>query len=127
MYVDVIDDGRHRGMLCAVAVIGTFHPPVEQIGLVKVLAALADPARIATVRALARAGECSCNRLQDQAGLEISRSTFSHHQRILREAGLIRVRLSGAERMLSLRTAELDARFPGLLSVVLDSPGDALG
>jgi DNA-binding transcriptional ArsR family regulator len=51
--------------------------------------------------------------------LTISRSTFSHHQRILREAGLLHERIRGAQRILALRRAELDGRFPGLLDAVL--------
>jgi DNA-binding transcriptional ArsR family regulator len=98
------------------------HPPAEELRLVTVLAALADPARMAIVRTLAGAGEAACHRLQDKAGLQISRSTFSHHQRVLREAGIVRVRLSGSERLLALRRDDLDVCFPGLLDAVLDTP-----
>ncbi|WP_346104016.1 helix-turn-helix domain-containing protein [Nonomuraea maheshkhaliensis] len=57
-------------------------------------------------------------------GLTISRSTFSHHQRVLREAGVIQVRVRGSQRILSLRRDDLDTCFPGLLDAVLDTtPG----
>lgn len=95
------------------------HPAVTELRLAKVLGALADPGRLATVRALARKGESACTRLQHEAGLEISRSTFSHHQKVLREAGILRVRVRGAERILSLRREDLDACFPGLLDAIL--------
>lgn len=98
------------------------HPPVSEIRLPKVLAALADPGRLATVRALAEIGESPCHRLQRDAGLEISRSTFSHHQKVLREAGVLLVQVRGAERILSLRRADLNACFPGLLDSVLNTP-----
>lgn len=105
----------------SVALIEQAHPAVGELRLSKVLAALADPGRLATVRALARVGESACNRLQADAGLEISRSTFSHHQKVLREAGILQVRVHGAERILSLRRDDLDACFPGLLNSVLNT------
>jgi DNA-binding transcriptional ArsR family regulator len=96
-------------------------PPVEELGMPKVLAALADPARLATVRALAQVGECSCTQIRLDAGLEVSKSTMSHHLRILREAGIIHSRVQGARRLVTLRREDLDARFPGLLDAVLRS------
>lgn len=96
-----------------------FHPPVEELTLPKVLAALADPARLATVRTLARVGESACGRIQHDAGLEVSKSTMSHHLRILREAGITHSRVQGARRLLTLRRDDLDRRFPGLLDAVL--------
>lgn len=95
------------------------HPAVEELGLPKVLAALADPARLATVRTLARVGESPCGQIQHDAGLEVSKSTMSHHIRILREAGIVNSRVQGARRILSLRQDDLDARFPGLLGAIL--------
>jgi DNA-binding transcriptional ArsR family regulator len=97
----------------------TTHPPAEELSLPKVLAALADPARLATVRTLAVAGESSCNQIRQDAGLEVSKSTMSHHLRILREAGITYSRVQGARRLLTLRRTDLDARFPGLLDAVL--------
>lgn len=95
------------------------HPPVEDLSLPKVLAALADPARLAVVRTLARVGESACGQIQHDAGLEVSKSTMSHHSRILREAGITYSRVQGARRMLTLRRVDLDARFPGLLDAIL--------
>lgn len=97
------------------------HPPAAELRLSKILAALSDRARLATVRALARNEHTPCHRLQQDAGLAISRSTFSHHQRVLREAGIVHVRVRGAERILSLRRADLEARFPGLLDLILNT------
>jgi DNA-binding transcriptional ArsR family regulator len=102
------------------------HPRTTELRLSTVLAALADPARLITVRALAQVGESPCTDLHHTAGLTISRSTFSHHQRILREAGVLRERIHGAQRILSLRQADLDACFPGLLAAVLATADDHL-
>lgn len=97
------------------------HPPTEELSLPRVLAALADPARLATVRALAHVGESACGQIRQDAGLEVSKSTMSHHLRILREAGITHSRIQGARRLLSLRREDLDSRFPGLLDAVLMS------
>jgi DNA-binding transcriptional ArsR family regulator len=50
---------------------------------------------------------------------DVPKSTFSHHLKTLREAGLIRNVPSGRQRTISLRRDELDTRFPGLLESVL--------
>lgn len=103
------------------------HPPADELRLARVLAALADPVRLVTVRALAAAGSSPCNELHSAAGLQVSRSTFSHHQRILREAGVIRERIQGAQRILSVRRDDLQSCFPGLLDAVLGTPEEFVG
>jgi DNA-binding transcriptional ArsR family regulator len=102
-------------------VVDERHPQAADLRLAKVLAALADPVRLATVRTLAMIGDSPCTELHHAARLQISRSTFSHHQRILREAGIIHERIHGAQRILSVRRDELDACFPGLLDAILDT------
>lgn len=104
--------GRHGGE-------DVVHPSAEELSLPRVLAALADPARLATVRTLAHVGESACGQIQHDAGLEVSKSTMSHHIRILREAGIVHSRVQGARRILTLRREDLDAAFPGLLGAVL--------
>ncbi|MFM0050756.1 ArsR/SmtB family transcription factor [Caballeronia grimmiae] len=47
------------------------------------------------------------------------KSSVSHHFRILREPGLVRTRVAGTVHQDSLRRAELDARFPGLMEAVI--------
>jgi DNA-binding transcriptional ArsR family regulator len=56
-----------------------------------------------------------------EAGLEMSKSTFSHHLRILREAGLVTKRIQGAKGYSRLRKDDVDQRFPGLLDSVLNA------
>ena len=82
-------------------------PAADEMLLPRVLAALADPARLATVRFLARHGESWCAQVRQEAGLELSKSTFSHHLRILREAGLVEPRAEGQRRIYELRPAGL--------------------
>jgi DNA-binding transcriptional ArsR family regulator len=94
-------------------------PVTEELDLPAVLGALADPGRLAVIRTLADAGEESCARILEESGLGYSKSTMSHHLKVLREAGLTRTRVEGARRYVSLRRGDLDARFPGLLDAVL--------
>ena len=96
-------------------------PAAEDMLLPKVLAALADPHRLASVRFLARHGESWCTQVMQEAGLELSKSTFSHHLRILREAGLVTKRIQGAKGYAQLRKQDVDRRFPGLLDSILNA------
>jgi DNA-binding transcriptional ArsR family regulator len=44
---------------------------------------------------------------------------MSHHFRVLRDAGLVHTRNVGTTHMNSLRSQELNLRFPGLLDCIL--------
>jgi DNA-binding transcriptional ArsR family regulator len=90
-------------------------PGATELDLSDVLQALADPVRRSIVERLAREGEVPCGGF----GLTITKSTRTYHFRILREAGLIDQREEGNRKLNTLRRAELDARFPGLLEAVL--------
>jgi DNA-binding transcriptional ArsR family regulator len=94
------------------------HPDIAEIELPDVLHALSDPQRLKIVRALAE-DETPMN--CGSFGLEVSKSTCTHHFRVLREAGVIRQQVEGTARLNSLRRDELDARFPGLLDAVLSA------
>jgi DNA-binding transcriptional ArsR family regulator len=100
-------------------------PDRGDIDLAMVLGALADPYRLQIVRKLARHGEMSCVELQKRIAIEVTKSTGSHHLRVLREAGVTSSRVSGVYRYSSLRRADLDARFPGLLDAVVASSPEA--
>ncbi|MBB0242960.1 helix-turn-helix domain-containing protein [Streptomyces alkaliphilus] len=91
------------------------HPSRDQITLENFFAALANPMRLQVVRALADGAEYPCGSLLEN----VSKSTLTHHWRVLREGGLIWQRPSGRELLLSLRREDLQARFPGLLDAVL--------
>ncbi|MER5916241.1 helix-turn-helix domain-containing protein [Streptomyces sp. NPDC001982] len=92
------------------------HPDRDEIRLEGVLHALADPMRLRVVRALAGSStELACGDIE----LAISKSTSTHHYRVLREAGVISQCYRGTAKMNSLRRADLDALFPGLLDCVL--------
>jgi DNA-binding transcriptional ArsR family regulator len=91
------------------------HPAKSQMELAAVLHALSDPMRLRIVVGLAREDDRSCKSFQ----LPVTKSTCTHHFRVLREAGVIRQKLEGTTRLNSLRRQELDERFPGLLDSVL--------
>jgi DNA-binding transcriptional ArsR family regulator len=93
-------------------------PTREELRLEAVLHALSDPQRLTIVRSLA---EDPTPRPCGSFGLDVSKSTKTHHFRVLREAGLIAQRVEGTSRMSTLRRDDLDARFPGLLDAVLES------
>ena len=92
-------------------------PRHEDMRIESVLGALSDPVRLSIVRTLAETdGDCrSCGSF----GLSVSKSTASHHFRVLREAGVLRQHDEGRHRMNELRRTDLDARFPGLLDSIV--------
>ena len=91
------------------------HPSAHEISLDGILHALADPVRRSIIAKLIEEGEKNC--AETCGGM--APSTISHHHRILRESGLIRSERRGVAVVNSVRQAELDARFPGLLAAIL--------
>jgi DNA-binding transcriptional ArsR family regulator len=68
-------------------------PPDAVRATVDLLAAIAHPARLTVLLALARTGPTSAGRLQEIAGVE--QSAMSHQLRALRDARLIRAERRG--------------------------------
>lgn len=104
------------------------HPEADQIQLETVLSALADPIRLRIVHELSLGhDDMACIAFE----LPVSKSTSTHHFRVLREAGVIRQHYEGTSRMSRLREEDLQERFPGLLPAVVNaqsarpSPGRA--
>lgn len=83
------------------------------------LHALADPVRLEIVRQLNAQGEKACGSF----GIDMPKSSLSHHFRVLREAGVIAYETQGTVIMNRLQHRELAARFPGLLDSVLNAAG----
>ncbi|MFI8965766.1 ArsR/SmtB family transcription factor [Streptomyces sp. NPDC053493] len=104
------------------------HPAREEIRLEAVLHALSDPVRLRIVRAMARGGAdaFSCSYFD----LPVTKSTSTHHFRVLRESGVVRQLYRGTAKLNMLRRDDLDALFPGLLDGVLaaaEAQADRLG
>src|SRR5438045_2940779 len=93
----------------------TYHPRREDLSLPAVLNALSDPIRLRVVQLLADGAERACGSF----GLPIAKNTASYHFKVLREAGVIAIRAEGTQRLSTLRRADLDARFPGLLDAIV--------
>ena len=96
------------------------YPDLEEIDVIDVLQALADPVRLGMVRQLAgcaEGAEMSCGQIE----VAVSKSTASHHLKVLLRSGLTVEREQGTRKFVRLRRQEVDARFPGLLDSVLRS------
>jgi DNA-binding transcriptional ArsR family regulator len=96
--------------------MGLHHPDRDELQMADVLHALSDPQRLSIVRCLA---EDPTPRRCGSFDLDVTKSTLTHHFRVLREAGVIDQREEGTARLNSLRRTDLDERFPGLLDAVL--------
>lgn len=94
-----------------------FHPNTDQLCLSSILNALGDPIRLQIIKNLASQSEttCAC------CNIDLPKSALSHHFKVLRESGLIKVRIEGKQRFLSIRYNELQERFPGLLDSIIKS------
>ncbi len=93
------------------------HPDTNAIDLADVLTALGDGTRLAMIGQLAtsREQELMCSQF---LGLG-SKTAMSYHLAKLREAGVVKVRPEGTKRLISLRRADLNQRFPGFLDAIL--------
>lgn len=92
-------------------------PAIDELRLEVILGALSDPLRLFIVRKLLLESEGydhSCGWF----GIDRPKSSLTHHFKALREAGVTRQRQYGLERRSQVRIADLEARFPGLLSLV---------
>jgi DNA-binding transcriptional ArsR family regulator len=86
-----------------------------------VLHALSDPVRLKIVAALASRPDACPTGVID---VPVTKSTCTHHFRVLREAGVIHQQPKGTARLNMLRREDLNARFPGLLDTILRASPD---
>jgi DNA-binding transcriptional ArsR family regulator len=98
-------------------------PQVGELDLVAVLHALSDPIRLEIVRELAHAGD---GRPCGSFDVPVTKSTLTHHFRVLREAGVLAQRHDGTTKLCTLRAGDLEMRFPGLLDAVLSATPEPL-
>jgi len=84
--------------------------------LAAVGAALADPTRVRMLRLMQASDEVACAALE--ATFSLTKSTISYHVRVLRHAGLIRVRKTGKFYRYALMRDEIERHFPGLLALL---------
>jgi DNA-binding transcriptional ArsR family regulator len=94
------------------------HPRRAEIELGDVLHALSDPVRLKIVAELAKAdGAHTCGSFD----VPVTKSTCTHHFKVLRDAGVIHQQQEGNTRLNTLRRDDLEARFPGLLATILEA------
>ena len=89
-------------------------PAMDDIRLADIMQALSDINRLKMVQILADDEWHSCG--LETWGLDLQKSTVSHHLKTLREAGLVEYQLRGRYKDARLRRAEIEQRFPGLLA-----------
>ena len=97
-----------------------FHPSIEDVTVEAILHALSDPVRVA-IYADIIGQDCTqnCSSFLTVSNKQIPKSTLSVHFKALREAGLVRGERRGVEMHNVSRCAEIDQRFPGLISTIL--------
>ncbi len=95
-----------------------YFPECGSLVLTDIFYALSDPTRLRIVAPLADGSERACNTISWPA---VPKSTLSHHLKVLRETGILTTRAEGTQLFNSLRRADLDKQFPGLLDAVLSS------
>lgn len=93
------------------------HPERAEMELGAVLSALGDPLRRKVIHDLMH-DDSGAERTCTSFGLQVSKSTRTHHFRVLREAGLVRQVDRGNMRGVTLRRDDVEQRFPGLLGLV---------
>lgn len=91
------------------------HPTMNQVSITDIMYALSDPGRIEMVRRLYAGSDLTCGELD----LDRPKSSMSHHFKILRESGLIETKVQGKQHLNTLRKAEIEQKFPGLLESVI--------
>ena len=92
-------------------------PPIDEVELVDVLRALADPTRLQIVRILAD-GKAH-PKTAAEWGVDLQKSAMAYHFKLLRESGVTYTLVHGRTHEIQLRREELDARFPGLLDALI--------
>jgi len=99
-----------------------FHPSIEDVTVEAILHALSDPIRVAIFADIVDS-DCSqnCSNFLNVSDKAIPKSTLSQHFKALREAGLIRGERIGVEMRNSSRCAEIEERFPGLISSIVNA------
>lgn len=71
--------------------------------------------RLSIVKKLSERSEQPCGAIE----VSVSKSTLTHHFKVLRETGVINTRSEGTQYLNSLRRDDLNARFPELLDSIL--------
>jgi DNA-binding transcriptional ArsR family regulator len=98
------------------------HPAIKDIPVEAILHALSDPVRVAIYADIV-GQDCTqnCATFLHVNEKPIPKSTLSQHFKILREAGLIRGERRGVEMHNFSRCQEVEERYPGLISTIVNA------
>jgi DNA-binding transcriptional ArsR family regulator len=98
------------------------HPSLEDVTVEGILHALSDPVRVAIYADIV-SQDCAsnCAAFATVRNHAIPKSTLSQHFKTLREAGLIRSERIGVEMKNISRCQEIEKRFPGLISAIVNA------
>ena len=97
------------------------HTDPDEVSVLTALSAVADPVRVQLIRELA--GSADWTRSCGSFDVPVGKAALSHHFSVLRGAGLVEQRDQGPKRVNRLRREEFEARFPGLLDLLLRGDG----
>jgi DNA-binding transcriptional ArsR family regulator len=93
-------------------------PARDEIELSTVFSTLSDPLRRTTIAILASLPD-DTERNCVSFGFPVAKASLTHHFKTLREAGLISQIDYGNRRASALRRGDIEARFPGLLALLV--------
>lgn len=96
---------------------------MDQVALIKITKALADPTRFSILQAVATGGESCCGELAQR--FPITQATCSQHLKILTEAGLVTMRREGQFNHYRLVRETLDM-YRRALGIAFE-PGERVG
>lgn len=100
------------------------HPQIDDLRPEAILHALADPVRATIFASITKQGFVqACSTLACVGDRQIPKSSLSQHFKVLREAGLIRSERQGVEMRNTSRWNEVEERFPGLLTSIVEAYG----
>lgn len=108
------DNGRATRACLSVALP---EPAASALRLELIFHALADPLRLQIVHRLLNDAD-QHGRPYHWFNLPYPKSTLSHHFKVLRQAGVLRQCKCGVERHSAVRVDDVDAQFPGLLTLL---------
>jgi DNA-binding transcriptional ArsR family regulator len=96
------------------------HPALEDLTVEGILHALSDPTRVEIFTKMADSScSANCTSFLTGGAKPVPKSTLSQHFKVLRDAGLVRSERVGVEMQNTSRCAEIETRFPGLLSAIV--------
>jgi DNA-binding transcriptional ArsR family regulator len=91
-------------------------PAPEEMDLLAILQALADPVRLQIVLGIAPHDDgVYCKTFAQH----LAKATRSYHLKVLREAGLTHTVRVGVNKVINLRRDELESRFPGVIDSIV--------